>query len=190
MDFQRQWTQFALQAEHDHFGVARIVKAHNEQIATLQERITSLEYLLSDIKAFAFNVNPNREQPKDTLEEECEELEVSIKHIWNQLAASEKRERILREGLEKYADKGSWTSANARSRMKDSWVPGIFGYDIAQATLKAAEEVKRTPDAPYCRARHGISLRMNRRRTRIGRMRRATRKPRGINGGRNEKTVL
>jgi hypothetical protein len=96
MDFKRTWTRFAVEAEYDHFGVARIVKAHNEQIATLR----------------------------------------------SQLAASQERERILREGLEKYADKGNWTSANARSRMKDSWVPGIFGYDIAQATLKAAEEVK------------------------------------------------
>jgi len=96
MDFQRQWTQFALQAEHDHFGVARIVKAHNEQISTLQ----------------------------------------------SQLAASQEREQILLDGIKQYADRRNWTSANARSRMKDSWVPGIFGYDIAQATLKAAEEVK------------------------------------------------
>jgi hypothetical protein len=65
-----------------------------------------------------------------------------ILKLQSQLAASQERKRILREGLEKYADKGNWTSANARSRMKDSWVPGIFGYDIAQATLKAAAEVK------------------------------------------------
>jgi len=43
MDFQRQWTQFALQAEHDHFGVARIVNAHNEQIATLQSQLAASE---------------------------------------------------------------------------------------------------------------------------------------------------
>jgi hypothetical protein len=72
----------------------------------------------------------------------CQEGDELIDSLQSQLAASQERERILREGLEKYADKGNWTSANARSRMKDSWVPGIFGYDIAQATLKAAEEVK------------------------------------------------
>lgn len=70
------------------------------------------------------------------------EDENEIKSLRSQLAASQERERILREGIKQYADRRNWTAANARSRRKDSWVPGIFGYDIAERTLKAAEEVK------------------------------------------------
>jgi hypothetical protein len=33
MDFNRQWTQFALDAEVDHYGTGRIAKAHNELLA-------------------------------------------------------------------------------------------------------------------------------------------------------------
>lgn len=30
MDFSREWTQFALDAEVEHYGTGRIAKAHNE----------------------------------------------------------------------------------------------------------------------------------------------------------------
>ena len=46
MDFNREWTQFALDAEFDHFGTARIAKAHNAlraENATLEARIEELE---------------------------------------------------------------------------------------------------------------------------------------------------
>jgi hypothetical protein len=33
MDFNRKWTQFALDAECDHFGMERIAKAHNDLLA-------------------------------------------------------------------------------------------------------------------------------------------------------------
>lgn len=79
MNFTRRWTQVALEAEYDHFGTSRLVKAHNEQIATLQ----------------------------------------------SQLAASQERERILRDGLKKY------------SGCRD-----IDGNYSVAATIKAAEEVK------------------------------------------------
>ena len=96
MDFKRTWTRFAVEAEYDHFGVARIVKAHNEQIATLQ----------------------------------------------SQLAASQKRERILREGLEKYSDTGNWAYTEMNTPYRNLWMRWERGYDVATATLKAAEEVK------------------------------------------------
>lgn len=70
------------------------------------------------------------------------EDENEIKILKSQLAASRERERILRDGIKQYADRRNWTAANARSKRKDSWVPGMFGYDIAEATIKAAEEVK------------------------------------------------
>ncbi|MFA5408894.1 MAG: hypothetical protein WC343_09020 [Bacilli bacterium] len=46
------------------------------------------------------------------------------------------------------------------------------------------------PLRPYSHALHGTSPTMNPQRMRTGRMRRAIRNPREINGGRNEKTVL
>lgn len=48
----------------------------------------------------------------------------------------------MREGIRLYANRRNWTAANERSRRKDSWVSGIFGYDIAERAIKAAEEVK------------------------------------------------
>lgn len=36
-DLNRQWTQFALEAEYDAFGMARIVAAHNKLRAELEE---------------------------------------------------------------------------------------------------------------------------------------------------------
>lgn len=46
MDFNREWTQFALDAEVDHYGTARIAKAHNalrSEVASLEARIEELE---------------------------------------------------------------------------------------------------------------------------------------------------
>jgi hypothetical protein len=46
MDFNREWTQFALDAEVDCFGTGRIAKAHNAlrtEVATLEARIEELE---------------------------------------------------------------------------------------------------------------------------------------------------
>lgn len=78
------------------------------------------------------------EKPLDL---DCEITRQYIATLQSQLAASQKREQILLDGMMQYADRRNWTSANARSRMKDSWAPGIFGYDIAEATIKAAAEV-------------------------------------------------
>ena len=39
MDFSRQWTEFALDAEVEHFGTTRIAKAHN----ALMARVADLE---------------------------------------------------------------------------------------------------------------------------------------------------
>ena len=39
MDFLKQWTQFALDAEVEHFGTTRICKAHNEEVARLKEAL-------------------------------------------------------------------------------------------------------------------------------------------------------
>lgn len=46
MDFNREWTQFALDAEVDHYGTSRIAKAHNalrSEVASLEARIEELE---------------------------------------------------------------------------------------------------------------------------------------------------
>ena len=46
MDFNREWTQFALDAEVDHYGTARIATAHNalrSEAASLEARIQELE---------------------------------------------------------------------------------------------------------------------------------------------------
>jgi hypothetical protein len=100
MDFKRTWTRFAVEAEYDHFGTFRFVKAHNERVSELelqliaaQEQIISLKNLMSDIKAFAFNVNPYRIEPKDTLEDECEELRIAIKRL-------RQENKILSEAVE------------------------------------------------------------------------------------------
>jgi hypothetical protein len=39
MNFSKQWTKFALDAEVEHFGTARICKAHNEEVARLKEAL-------------------------------------------------------------------------------------------------------------------------------------------------------
>ena len=127
MDFQRQWTQFALQAEHDHFGVARIVKAHNEQIATLQSQLAASQervgILETIIKAEVYQENVAISA----------ELELSLE-----------RERILREGLEEYAQTCNWAHTEMNSPHRNLWMRWESGYDVATATLKAAEEVKCT----------------------------------------------
>jgi hypothetical protein len=46
MDFNREWTQFALDAEVDHYGTARIAKAQNAlraEVGTLEARLEELE---------------------------------------------------------------------------------------------------------------------------------------------------
>jgi hypothetical protein len=118
------------------------VKAHNEQIATLrsqlaasQKRVETLENLMSYTKAFAFNVNPYRIEPKNTMEDECEELRIGIGRLC-------KVERILREGLEKYADTGNWAYTEMNTPYRNLWMRWESGYDIATATIKAAEEGK------------------------------------------------
>ena len=100
MDFKRTWTPFALEAEYEHFGTFRFVKAHNERVSELelqliaaQEQIIALNHSMSDLKAFVFNVNPYRIEPKNTLEEECEELEVAIKRL-------RQENKILSEAVE------------------------------------------------------------------------------------------
>ena len=113
-----------------------------EQIATLQsqlaasqKRVEVLENLMSYTKAFAFNVNPYRIEPKDTMEDECEELRIGIGRLC-------KVERILREGLEKYADTGNWAYTEMNTPYRNLWMRWESGYDIATATIKAAEEGK------------------------------------------------
>jgi hypothetical protein len=53
MDFNREWTQFALDAEVDHYGTARIAKAHNalrSQIASLRAGLANLRAGLAEAK--------------------------------------------------------------------------------------------------------------------------------------------
>ncbi len=39
MDFDRTWTQFAVDAEVDHFGTKRLVDAHNTKVAALEAKL-------------------------------------------------------------------------------------------------------------------------------------------------------
>ena len=39
MDFTREWTAFALEAEYEDFGPGRIVKAHNARLADLTREL-------------------------------------------------------------------------------------------------------------------------------------------------------
>lgn len=43
MNFDREWTQFALDAEVDHFGTVRIAKAHNALRATIAQLKARIE---------------------------------------------------------------------------------------------------------------------------------------------------
>ena len=47
-DFTRRWTIFWIDAEVDTFGVCRLIKAHNDQIAAANARIKELEELLHE----------------------------------------------------------------------------------------------------------------------------------------------
>ncbi|KKK66420.1 hypothetical protein LCGC14_2964290 [marine sediment metagenome] len=48
MNFEREWTIFAVDAEVDHFGTARLVKAHND----LRKRNRKLEAVVEKIKSW------------------------------------------------------------------------------------------------------------------------------------------
>lgn len=43
MDFLREWTDFALEAEYDSFGVHRICKAHNSMMELKDRKIEELQ---------------------------------------------------------------------------------------------------------------------------------------------------
>jgi hypothetical protein len=44
MDFSRPWTIFAVDAEYDAYGAARLVTAHNDLLAQLQEALRQLAH--------------------------------------------------------------------------------------------------------------------------------------------------
>jgi hypothetical protein len=68
----------------------------------------------------------------------------AIEDLKAQLALSQKWERILRDGLREYAKRENWTGTtmNLALPYADFWMPLSNGFDIAETTLKAAEEVK------------------------------------------------
>lgn len=103
-------------------------------IADLRARLARAEAIADKLVKLNANMYALRTDP--IIIHACVEANLQSK-----LDASHKREQILLDGIRQYADRRNWTGANARSRMKDSWVPGIFGYDIAEATIKAAAEV-------------------------------------------------
>lgn len=112
------------------------------QLAAVKKHVKRLEYLVSDFKSFVFNVNPYRKEPKNTLEDECEELEGAIKLMRKELVASQKRERILREGLAVYATSDNWMFGETYGPYENSWRMCDDGFAVARNALKAAEEVK------------------------------------------------
>jgi hypothetical protein len=42
MDFDRTWTQFAVDAEVDHFGTKRLVDAHNKRVTALEAKLSKM----------------------------------------------------------------------------------------------------------------------------------------------------
>ena len=79
MDFDRVWTQFALDAEVEHFGTGRIARAHN----ALRSEVAGLEACIEELKR------------------EIEELKREIEHqgqlAWNRLSDAEK-DAAIRNG--------------------------------------------------------------------------------------------
>lgn len=73
---------------------------------------------------------------------ETEQMAERINSLQSQLAASQERERILREGLEEYAQTRNWARAEMDCQYRNLWMRWENGYDIAERTIKAAEEVK------------------------------------------------
>lgn len=63
MDFSREWTQFALDAEVEHVGTARIAKVHN----ALRAKILRLEQSIRD----ALEYSGGRESEWGERAEEC-----------------------------------------------------------------------------------------------------------------------
>jgi len=49
MNFNRTWTQFAADAEVDHFGTKRIVDAHNAKVAALEAKLSKMEETLKTL---------------------------------------------------------------------------------------------------------------------------------------------
>lgn len=144
MNFTRRWTQFALEAEYDHFGTARFVKAHNEQIATLQSQLAASQEretvsMNSDNLCTPHKIFLNSQNLTGCVL--CERNK-EIEDLKAQLAASQERERILRDGLEKYAHTGNWAHMEMNPPHRNLWMQWGNGYDIAERTLKAVEEVK------------------------------------------------
>jgi hypothetical protein len=65
-----------------------------------------------------------------------------IEDLKAQLSASQKRERILREGLEIYANDNNWMYDEAFGPYENNWRRCSDGYAVARDTIKAAAEVK------------------------------------------------
>lgn len=55
MDISREWTTFALDAEVEAFGTARLCKAHNAEIAALRAEVARLKDELVGVENFGNN---------------------------------------------------------------------------------------------------------------------------------------
>lgn len=150
MDFKRQWTQFALEAEYDHFGTARFVKAHNEQIATLQSQLAASQEretvsMNSDNLCTPHKIFLNSQNLTGCVL--CERNK-EIEDLKAQLAASQKRERILREGLEAIYDLRAPDYREGYQPFEvGDYEQGVLtgkddAADIAREYIQKAEEVK------------------------------------------------
>ena len=65
-----------------------------------------------------------------------------IATLQSQLAASQERERILREGLVVYATSDNWMIGETYGPYENSWRMCDDGFAVARNALKAAAEVK------------------------------------------------
>lgn len=91
-------------------------------------------------------MTPLSDQYKNAFHVEGPTVDAVIATLQSQLAASQERERILREGLEVYADIEDWYSrtdfAEDGSILGETWEFYGRGPRIAEEYLKKAEEIK------------------------------------------------
>jgi predicted RNase H-like nuclease (RuvC/YqgF family) len=118
-----------------------------QYIATIQSQLAAARAEIDSLKAALHNaeaIGDFSEELRDR--RRLQESANCVPKLQEELAASQERERILREGLEKYADENNWYEredfAGDGSLMGFTWEHHLNGPMHAQATLKAAAEVK------------------------------------------------
>lgn len=151
-DLDRAWTQFALDAEVDHFGVGRIVAAHNalraeverlkaekEQAeARLAKVVEAVEQAEADVKALGFEAHPAVTMRLDRLVRNIRALAASVEatkkprpNVKKILASPEQKRELMTETIR---------ATQAREGVETTKEQAEAAYDKVQAEKKAAEK--------------------------------------------------